>query len=110
MLLSKEQTDLMTWLEKQLEPVAMAAMQHAEAPGYSMDRVNKMYKDGLLESTYVFYTGESVPGYRVSDKGRASLREYNRSNQQHLFNEVRAWITLAIAVGSLVTAIISLLR
>ena len=40
--------------------------------------------------------------YKISESGRAYLTEDKKAKKHHLFNEVRAWITLAIAIIALI--------
>ena len=83
-MLAPEQIDLLSWLNKQIEPLSFWQMGKMEAPSFTRLRVEKMYKDGLLDRNFrTNADGHTYGVYTISDKGKAALLEAQQMADQH---------------------------
>ena len=111
-MLSQEQFILMSWLLEQPGPVTLQQMADLQAPGFTEYRVEELKEQGLLRWEYVSYNGNLLPGYFVSDKGKAALeamkevrrKEAEDKRQQRFPNQ----ISVAQVLVPLVTFVLGL--
>lgn len=85
-MLSQEQFTLMSWLLEQPGPVTLQQMADLQAPGFTEYRVEELKEQGFLRWEYVSYNENLLPGYFVSDNGKARLEQaqeiHNARTQQ----------------------------
>lgn len=83
-MLAPEQIDLLFWLNKQIEPLSFRQMEQMEAPSFTRLRVEKMYKEGLLDRDFRVNSARRTYGiYSISDKGKAALLEAQQAADQY---------------------------
>lgn len=71
---------------------------------YAANPVSWLYEKGFIEKGTDFDDCDFTVStkFRISHEGKIQLANYCDKNKQHFFNEVRAWITVAIAVAAFV--------
>lgn len=80
-MLSSDQFVILHWLNAQPAPVPLQQMAEAHAPAFTEQRIEELYRQGILDRKLIPYQGFLVAGYFVSDKGIALLEsiEINRA-------------------------------
>lgn len=71
----------------------------------------------LVDKTYLEVTPKSKSDqpkmldvqYRITPDGRRALEAEQKERRRYKYNEIRAWITLAIAIAAFILSVISLI-
>lgn len=93
----------------------MAVILKMDPYGDLAECVLELKKDDILEiepNYSVLHDVKNKPNLSVDTpfiyprSGRAIARKENRSNRRLLFSEIRAWVTLAIALAALMVSIV----
>ena len=76
--------------------------------GESKDALNRLLRLGLAEKYYTRRNNEPCFGVHLSDRGKDFLMFSKQSKANSRKESIRYWITTAIAVAALITAIVSI--
>ena len=80
--LSKDQIAFLSWLREQPEPVSLAQMSQANAPGFSRQRVEQLRRSGHINRGMgANVRGELVGVYTIGDRGCAALESLEKIEQ-----------------------------
>ena len=108
-MLSQEQYELLAWLRDQGQPVSMREMERRQAPGFTSQRVESMRKAGLIDRSMGAEDGELVAVYTISDKGRATLSEFEEKRRQQAQQKRQQRFDNKIAVAQVLVPFITFL-
>ena len=95
-MLIPEEEALLSWLDQQTDAVSLKGMEEQHAPGYDIDRVVNLTKNGLITKDLRINQDWFTAVYRISDDGRRELlmlqesrrKEAEKKRQQDLQNKL----------------------
>ena len=95
-MLIPEEEALLSWLNQQTDAVSLKDMEEQHAPGYDVDRVVNLTKNGLITKDLRINQDWFIAVYRISDDGRRELlmlqesrrKEAEKKRQQDLQNKL----------------------
>ena len=107
-LLSKPERELLEWLGKQEKPVTLEQLEHA--PSYSVQRRQKLVKDGMIDLPDSGFLDSAPRTYAISDKGRAALEASTLTLDSDRRSKISLWISVAailVSIASLISSFLS---
>lgn len=93
-MLNKDLYLFLDWLSDQPGYLTLADMASANAPGYTQERVEYLYKSGYLDRGYA--------DYRINDNGLNLLANHVASRRQYRNLLIIDAVTAAIALAAFV--------
>ncbi len=112
-MLSQEQYEFLSWIDKQPRGACLAQMYELNAPHFNRNRFEELYADKMLVKEFGEYHNETAAFYGLSDKARAAISEFERirekeaedKRQQRFQNKV----SVVSAVMPFITFVLGLL-
>ena len=71
-------------------------------PNYLDERIEALRTDGLISRSMGVQNGEHVGSYTISDAGLFALEKSSRADKRERVENLRYWITTAIAVAAFI--------
>lgn len=108
MELSSEELSLLSWLQKQPDPVTREQLM--TAPCYDSRRCESLRQRGYLWCPDPGYLDTAARTYALTDRGRAAVEARRREKREKCSERIRYAITTAIAAAAVMTTIWSMLN